>query len=456
MDKSSVSYGERLLPRNLDEYAKSEPKRLFASVSRGSTDLEQGFRDLTTQSMAHCVDVLAYLLEELYGQRSTFEAICYLGPPDLRGATMFFATVKCGYKIIFLSPKLPHLTIVALLNETACSKRALSVPKAIQRSTGRSSNHPPLLRINRLALVLRKTNNNRSVSRLQGTPEPIQMTHGAFSILDRERLLPRIPNRQNVDFSIWDFNNRPANRVSRFYTPFPFFHLSGFLSTVVNPLFTKAIPILGPALALPSPAILKAALPQQQPHCRAIYIPPALAEALLHDPSALTLFENLDFIAYTGGPFSPAAGETLSAITILRPLFGFTEAFQVPQLAPQDPRSHYAYMEWHPSFKVEMQPIDVGGEAGAVHELVLFTDETARKMSTLNHNFPHAHGEWRSKDLFLRHPSPGKEALWKYYGRKDDIVMLSTGAKFNPVPMELRVAGHPKVAGALVVGRGRP
>lgn len=176
----------------------------------------------------------------------------------------------------------------------------------------------------------------------------------------------------------------------------------------------------------------------------------------MHDPSAPTLFEKLEFIAYTGGPFSPAAGATLSAITILRPFYDSTEAFQAPQLAPLDPRSDYAYMEWHPAFKVEMQPVDVGDQAGAVDELVLFTDETTKKMSALNHNFPNALGEWRTKDLFVRHPSPGKEVLCKYYGRRDDIVVLSTGAKFNPVPMELRIAEHPKVAGALVVGKGRP
>lgn len=44
--------------------------------------------------------------------------------------------------------------------------------------------------------------------------------------------------------------------------------------------------------------------------------------------------------------------------------------------------------------------------------------------------------------------------MWRYYGRRDDIVVLSTGAKFNPVPKKFRVTGHPKVA--LVVGQGRP
>lgn len=184
---------------------------------------------------------------------------------------------------------------------------------------------------------------------------------------------------------------------------------------------------------------------------RAIYIPPALAEALLHEPDAVDLFKDLDFVAYTGGPFSQKVGETLSAVTTLRPFYGSTEAFQVPQLAPLDPRADFAYMEWNPSFKLEMQPSD--DELG-VFELVLFADTTTEKISALNHNIPGVK-EWRTKDLFKRHPDPKKERLWTYFGRKDDIVMLTTPCKFNPVPMELRIQGHPRVAGALVVGTGR-
>lgn len=273
------------------------------------------------------------------------------------------------------------------------------------------------------------------------------MTHGTFSILDSERNLPCVSGRQNIDNSIWDF----PDGGGKFYTPFPFFHLSGFLSTVVNPIFTESSsPVLGPASAPPSPAILKEIMKHQK--LRAIYIPPALAEALLHEPEAIELFKDLDFVAYTGGPFSQKAGETLSAVTTLRPFYGSTEAFQVPQLAPLDPRADFAYMEWNPCFKLEMQPSDDEPDA---FELVLFANESTQKMSALNHNVPGVK-EWRTKDLFKRHPDPKKDKLWTYFGRRDDIIVLSTGMKFNPVPMELRVQGHPMVAGAIIVGRGRP
>jgi thioester reductase-like protein len=106
-------------------------------------------------------------------------------------------------------------------------------------------------------------------------------------------------------------------------------------------------------------------------------------------------------------------------------------------------------MEWNPHFKLDMQPSS--DEEGAF-ELVLFADATTERISALNHNLPGV-SEYRTKDLFKQHPE--KPGLWKYSGRRDDIIVLSNGEKFNPVPMELLIQGHPAISGALVVGMGR-
>lgn len=273
------------------------------------------------------------------------------------------------------------------------------------------------------------------------------MTHGTFAVLDRERNLPTIPGRKNRKFSIWNFGPMGG----KFYTIFPYFHLAGFLSVVINPLITEASsPVLGPALMPPNAALMRDVMRDQ--NLRAVYVPPSIAEQVLQVPGGVDLFRDLDFLCYTGGPFSQKAGEQLAQVTELLPLYGSTEAFQVPQLAPLDPKKDYAYMEWNPVFKVEMQPSD--DEPGAF-ELVLFADATTEKMSALNHNFPGV-SVWRTKDLFKRHSDPSKSNLWSYYGRRDDIIVLPNGEKFNPVPMELLIQGHPLLAGALIIGMGRP
>lgn len=214
----------------------------------------------------------------------------------------------------------------------------------------------------------------------------------------------------------------------------------------MNPTFTEASsPVLGPPLQPPSGALLKEIMKQQK--LRALYIPPAIAEQLLQEPQGIDFFRDLDFLCYTGAPFSPNAGKQLVEVTELCSLYGSTEAFQVPQLAPS--KEDWAYMEWNPNFKLEMQPSE--DENGAF-EMVLFTDQTTERMSALNHNLPGT-TEWRTKDLFKPHPT--KQNLWSYYGRRDDIIVLSNSEKFNPVPMELMIQGLPLLAGALVIGNRR-
>lgn len=71
----------------------------------------------------------------------------------------------------------------------------------------------------------------------------------------------------------------------------------------------------------------------------------------------------------------------------------------------------------------------------------------------LSCNFPDAE-IWRTRDLFKPHPT--KPGLWRFYGRADDIVVLSNGEKFNPVPSETQIAAHPLLSGALIIGDEYP
>ena len=298
------------------------------------------------------------------------------------------------------------------------------------------------------------------------------MTHSTFAVLDGERNLPTVPGRENRDFSIWDFKDG-----GKFYTIFPYFHVSystsllifslsspsslpdsslllvrfnhfetcSMLKQPVNPIFTEASsPVLGPPFSPPSGNTMKEVLDQQK--VRAVYIPPSIAEQLLQLPNGLNYFKNLDFVCYTGGPFSPSAGQKLTEVTDLVPLYGSTEAFQTPQLAPS--KEDWAYMEWNPHFPHRMELADEPG----VFELVLSADQSTAKISALNHNLPGV-SEWRTKDLFRQHPS--KPSLWQYYGRRDDIIVFSNGEKYNPVPAELLIGGSKLVTGALIIGSGR-
>ena len=94
-----TSYGQRLLPRVLDETASSRPERLYASYPP-SADIADGFRDETFKDMANAVDSFAHFLHKSIGQGVEFETLCFLGVPDLRTAIVCFASWKCGYKVV--------------------------------------------------------------------------------------------------------------------------------------------------------------------------------------------------------------------------------------------------------------------------------------------------------------------------------------------------------------------
>lgn len=107
----------------------------------------------------------------------------------------------------------------------------------------------------------------------------------------------------------------------------------------------------------------------------------------------------------------------------------------------------WSYMEFHPGTKLEFRKADADA-----YELVVFADPTTESSNTLNHNYPGVK-EWPTKDLFRPHPT--KPGLWKFHGRKDDIIVLSNGDKLHPVPMENYLLTSPIISGALVIGQAR-
>lgn len=66
---------------------------------------------------------------------------------------------------------------------------------------------------------------------------------------------------------------------------------------------------------------------------------------------------------------------------------------------------------------------------------------------------PHL-SEFRTGDVFSKHPH--KPGHWKFEGRSDDHILLSTGINVNPHAFEARVEAHPRVKSATMVGDSGP
>jgi len=92
------NYGRRLLPVELDRIAEESPSRVFASVPITS-NVNDGFRDVSFRDIANGVNGFAHFLENRYGRGNNFETLSYIGMPDLRYVIVVLGAMKCGYKV---------------------------------------------------------------------------------------------------------------------------------------------------------------------------------------------------------------------------------------------------------------------------------------------------------------------------------------------------------------------
>lgn len=116
------------------------------------------------------------------------------------------------------------------------------------------------------------------------------------------------------------------------------------------------------------------------------------------------------------------------------------------------PKSHWRYMEFHPSLAPDMQPIS---PSNPLHELVIHRHPNPKYAwsTPIFTVFPEKE-EWRSRDLFSRCTDPGFSHLWKFEGRLDDILILNNAYKVNPLHIEVPLLSQPLLSGVLVFGAG--
>lgn len=350
-----------------------------------------------------------------------------------------------------------------------------------------------------------------------GPPKPIIMNHATFAVGDNDRNLPTVHGRVNQNWSLWDFPQQET-----FFSPFPAFHLAGFSSMVLLPIYYQNAKLVMPPPTRPPTGHLVSEI-MDHFKLKSIFCPPIVAEQLVQEVDGIEKCKNLKFLLYAGGPLSRAAGEALSKVTDVCQFYGQTETGAIQALVPK--RDDWANLEWNPIQEVVMEryvddayemtskwpcqtsrspynPKSITGGVGRIistllphptslhtrmdrverevmerHKSVIYgkagsghlaplnanidqmiiipvhRNPALEKVRSLSANFPDVE-VWHTKDLFKRHPT--KPELWTFHGRVDDIVVLSNGEKFNPVPMEVHISAHPLVNGALIIGQGYP
>ncbi|KAI1119334.1 hypothetical protein F5Y14DRAFT_457645 [Nemania sp. NC0429] len=435
MDFARMEFGKRLLPQVVDWYARYDPDKIYASIPRSGIDLSRGFQEITMSKLAAIVNRLAWWLDEILGE-GTLESIGYVGPADIRYAAIFLAATKCRYKTLFISPRNQMSQNARMVLQAGCcavlyGEELATTAQALRECQLEGLTIQAVASLVDLLDTSRDTREypyNKSFHEVQnepclvlhssgstGDPKLVTMTHGTLACTDNDRRITVPPGRAPQNAAQFDFKAE-----GKFYSCFPPYHLAGVHAYIDLPIFyEKASVVFGPSNLPPSGYLL--------------------AEILKHQ-------RHLDFILYGGGPLSSLIGRNLSESTSVCQMYGSLEIGQVQLLVPQP--GEWMYMEFNPAEEVDMQPCGDG-----TFEMVLYQDPKFAPHRSLWHNFPGIR-EWRTNDLFMPHPT--KAGLWRFHGRLDELVILSSSHKIRPLEMETIIQGNSLLSGALIAGQGKP
>jgi hypothetical protein len=97
-DNSANTPGRRLLPSAIDRLSDTDPRRIWASIPC-SSNLADGFRDVSYKAFSNAINRAAWFLESTFGNANGFPTICYIGKSDIRYHIFSMAAAKTEYQV---------------------------------------------------------------------------------------------------------------------------------------------------------------------------------------------------------------------------------------------------------------------------------------------------------------------------------------------------------------------
>jgi nucleoside-diphosphate-sugar epimerase len=179
------------------------------------------------------------------------------------------------------------------------------------------------------------------------------------------------------------------------------------------------------------------------------FVSPVVVDEIGKDPRALQTLKisKLRHLFFTGGSVPCESGTAVAREVDLNQVLGSSECGAFPLLLEKgvDRAQNWNYVHIHPEANVKFRP-----QYGEYFEMV-----QVRGKEQYQPVFCHFDDlqEYETKDLFTEHPTLLDTYI--HVGRTDDIIVFLNGEKTNPVTFEERVARHPEVRAALVIGHQR-
>ncbi|KAI0405456.1 nonribosomal peptide synthetase [Xylaria palmicola] len=454
------SFGRRLIPHVIDEVARDEPERECFSFPRSSNP-HDGRRVITFGEYANAINHIVHAIIEKCGSPAagSIPAIAYIGPNDGRYMIFLVAALKAGYKAFFLSPANSPSGQLSLLEQTDCwniwfpstykamvqpwiHSRHMNIVEAEPIEAWFPSHTVPEIPYRRtfeeaqwLPFVVLHTSGST------GNPKAIVVNQGMLSVGDAYH---------NLD----DWNGFPlfykllSVGCQRFFLPIPLFHAAGVYMFMIRTIYWSAPVVLG-VPGIPLTADLAVECLNTLDFDGAVF-PPVVLEDLSCNEDHMQLLARLNMVVFGGSSLAAAAGYKLAKRGVkLVNAISSTECTPYPTYVHHNPDIWQYFLFNSELLGAEWRKVDDDSD---VHHLVVVRKEEHPQYQSVFYNFPDD-PEFLTRDLYKPHPS--LKDYWMYCGRADDIVVLSSGKKFNPVATETQVGQHHLLKGALVFGSNK-
>jgi thioester reductase-like protein/acyl-coenzyme A synthetase/AMP-(fatty) acid ligase len=434
------------------ERAAKFPERTWVSIPT-SSDLSTGWKHITYEQFAFAIDGFARFVKKTHGVGERGAVVAFMGLNDECHTTAVIGLTKAGYTVLLPSPRNSEEHQSSLFEATG--SRCLFYDSGMERQAEMVRSVRPETRTYRIPSFDELVQQGKSLGPFQGrcstdqddhvlimhtsgstgAPKPIPLTNGFLSLLDPSNAIIPPQGRQSA-------NNVFAESHGKFFSTLPLYHVFGIISMIRSIIAADNLIMSSPDRP-PNATAITAILRDAQPKAGAFA--PSLLEEICSTTDSLDVVAKIQHIFFGGGPLAHETGDKLCQLTHLQSIIGSTEAGFLPVLVHEDP-SDWQYFEWSPGGGLVMEPAGDGLSELAVKK------GGDRRGKGIFYTFPDL-DEWRTNDLFAPHPE--KPSLWTYKGRRDDVIVLSNGEKFNPVGFEKAVESHPLVRGAVVVGQAR-
>lgn len=484
------------LPSNIDAIAAETPNRIFLSIPHGD-DGKGGWRDVTYSDFSRAVNRCAWWLKDEIGESRSFETLSYIGPHDATHLILTLACVKTGWNALSSSPNASVEDRLVLFEASQCKyllhpqetppmatsileKRKISSIVLPQLDHWLQDSPVPNFPFTKTLIEAWKDPFVQvHSSGTTGNPKLIQLTHGSVATASR---LQNTPDGRPHLFHLWS--------GLRVLLAIPISIAAGIFTMLSINVEFGWIVVLAPTVR-PSAQLLDTI--HRNANVQAVASLPTMYPDIVANEEFLDNLRHLKYFAYTGGPCPSHLGSQIAARTKLVTLLGSSETGPIPTEVTDDSED-WEYTKFSPVIPYRFQHIlsDLyeleiirrdgrgGQDSSSCTTTTTITKEEEEEQSKWDpepvfSTLPHLESVYGTKDLYTPHTS--KPDLWRFRGRKDDIITLSPSSSsplsspsngpdnnsmrkdgkrmLFPIPLENALNAHPEIKHALVLGNGR-